>query len=589
MSKGGAFTLMVNDGAQDALLLATGFLHKRINTLKEQHRRGIIKETNADGDAIVNDLIDNSWVPDINNINKTHTMFVNGSFKPFVSSGFEYSKISPSGLVEFNNTIDFVLPKIGDFINDSVIHIKLSGLKSLHPDDRVRYASFLGHKILSRVAITLGNNLIDSYGSDEYNAYYEFQVPAGKKTGWLRNIGQEIPNQALLTSDPIYDTHREYKLFGDGNQTFKHTHSDIELWIPLLFWFKNLYNALPNIALPIVENKISITLPTASSLIGFADYGGGGLYTPPTISTCDLYINSIFVNAEVRDIFMKKYGFSLIRVHTRHTASVNSSSGAIQLNGLKWPTESIYIAFKPQANLSLSQHWYKSSVLQVNDIKVPVVVKDSASLVKGKVITATANTAALLATGVVALDAINNNFYNDYTFVITGGAGYSANNNSTNVYALTGYTAATKTITINGTWSGVTPNSTTTYELFSYNLAINTARYYKEVPSIKSMKIVVSNTVIYRELNESFYNSYLPYRFGDNTPTDRGWYRINFCFKPGEFQPSGHINVSVAREFYLHYVSEYITQSTPVQVIVLADAINFLVNSGSGGHLRYAT
>ena len=75
-----------------------------------------------------------------------------------------------------------------------------------------------------------------------------------------------------------------------------------------------------------------------------------------------------------------------------------------------------------------------------------------------------------------------------------------------------------------------------------------------------------------------------------NTPEDRGWYMINFNFFPGEHQPSGHMNLSRTREFYINYKSNNnISQEKSVELIVLADAINFLVLKDNSAALQYAT
>ena len=85
----------------------------------------------------------------------------------------------------------------------------------------------------------------------------------------------------------------------------------------------------------------------------------------------------------------------------------------------------------------------------------------------------------------------------------------------------------------------------------------------------------------------------MPYRFGNkmNTPDDRGWYQINFNFNPGDHDPSGHINLSTAREFYINFTSRTensISTSNPVEMIVLADAINFLLVKEGTAVLRYS-
>jgi hypothetical protein len=533
---------------------------------------------------------DDSWMPDLNNISKTHVMFVNDTYKPFVASGFEYNKVSSPSSVKFGSSVDFTIPVFGDFINDMVAHVKLTGLAAVNSADRVRYAAMLGHKLFSNVKFSIHGVPLDEYGSDEYNAYYEFHVPENKKIGWLRNVGQEVPNQAFLTSDPTVDLQREYRWFGDGNQTLKRTHPEVELWIPLLFWFKRLRNSLPNVAIPYGQTNVTITLADVDDIIGFADYGGGGAYTPPKISVCELYMNNIFVNPEIQNIFIKKFGFSLIRVHTRHYDKLARPEMNMHLNRLKWPTETLYVAFKPMENYSLSQYWHKSAALSINDVKVPVVAKDPATLISGDIISATATTASIVGTS-APLNVVSDGFYNNYTFQITKGLAYDPTNGLNNNYTVSAYDASTQTITVEGGWSNGIPDDTTEFDMFLCKIAINVARYYKETPSIDTIKIMAHGITIYRESSESFYNSYLPYRFNDKgkTPVDRGWYMMNFNFFPGSHQPSGHINLSRVREFYMAYTSSFINKDNPTDLIVLADAINFLLISNGGAVLRYST
>ena len=46
-------------------------------------------------------------------------------------------------------------------------------------------------------------------------------------------------------------------------------------------------------------------------------------------------------------------------------------------------------------------------------------------------------------------------------------------------------------------------------------------------------------------------------------PRDTGSCLINFALEPGQLQPSGHINVSRAREFYFSIASDVISSSVP--------------------------
>jgi hypothetical protein len=72
---------------------------------------------------------------------------------------------------------------------------------------------------------------------------------------------------------------------------------------------------------------------------------------------------------------------------------------------------------------------------------------------------------------------------------------------------------------------------------------------------------------------------------------------IPFCLYPGTYQPSGHINVSRAREFYLKFTSSFFSGSSAPNgagsrtglLVVIASAINFLLISDGSAVLRYST
>jgi len=590
MSTGGIFKLITNSGIQDKLLMATDYLNERV---KHMTRKNMIRLANKKDDLTYSNDLDSSWLPDINEISKSHMIFINGAYKPFVASGFEYNKCPARGLLNLGGDVVFTIPVFGDFVNDCVVHVKLTSLSAKNSLDRVRYVSLLGHRLFKNVAFKINASPLDYYDSDDYNAYYEFHVPPEKRIGWMRNMGQEIPEKATLTADPTFDMFKEYRYFGDGNQTFKQTHESIELWIPLLFWFKDIKNSLPNMMIPYGQTDITVSLSEAADIIGFADYGGGGEYTAPTISTMDLYMNNIFLQPEIVNIFTCKFGFSLIRVHGHHKEVLNVASKSVLLSQLKWPTETLYVAFKPHSNYLLSQYWHKNAQLTLNNIKVPVVAKNNTSVtltIGSGVTNSTISSVSVVYVSGAPLIAIDD-LYNGYDLIITGGSSYNATNIVSNRYRVADYVGSTSTISIVGTWNNGLPDSTTTFQLFTQHLSINVAQYYKESPSVSRIEVKAHDITIFKDTNESFYNSYLPYRFGNkmNTPDDRGWYMINFNYLPGEHQPSGHINISRAREFYLKYTSTYINRTSRVDLIVLSDAINFLLVRNGSAALRYST
>ena len=130
-------------------------------------------------------------------------------------------------------------------------------------------------------------------------------------------------------------------------------------------------------------------------------------------------------------------------------------------------------------------------------------------------------------------------------------------------------------------------------------IQINNAVYYDESHVISSLSLSSQDIQIYPKMVPSFYNSYMPMRWGSNlkAPKDLGWYMMNFNFHPGDYQPSGHLNLSMGREVYLNYTSAinpntnvpYIDKSTPVDLIVVADCINFIFYKNSQIILKFST
>ena len=64
---------------------------------------------------------------------------------------------------------------------------------------------------------------------------------------------------------------------------------------------------------------------------------------------------------------------------------------------------------------------------------------------------------------------------------------------------------------------------------------------------------------------------------------------INFALYPKSYQPSGHLNVSRAREFFLNWNTRYVGSTTPADLLAVAIAINFLLITDGSAVLRYST
>jgi hypothetical protein len=364
MSTGGIYQIIANDGKQDVLLTATELLNKRLREIRKiRCKNPMIKDP----------------MPTLVDIEKTHVFYMNAHFKPFVQMGYEYQAIQPQeGILKFNGTNSFSIPQFGDFFHDMVLHVTLSGLRAVVPGDKVKYCDFPGVKLCTATQFEVNGNIIDEYDSDTLMFHYNFTVPENKKLAWNRCVGQEVPKLATLTQNAGVDNYRERKFILDGLQTPKDSHPVADLWVPLIFWFTTDPRlSIPSIAIPYGQRFIKIHYENLNKLVFGIDYGGGGALVPPTVTATELYINNIFVNPDIHDIFIKRVGFAMIRVHRQQRAGLDSSSGSIQLDQLKWPTETFYLGAKPTLNEGTAEHWWKLHFVTPQRRAYPVAIPNA--------------------------------------------------------------------------------------------------------------------------------------------------------------------------------------------------------------------
>jgi hypothetical protein len=403
--QGGTFELLVNYGPQDKILLANERLLQRVNDIKKEKLKKvntnlellydkfnklkkeldinpnnseiIIKKINIIKNQI--DILNNTnTLPTIADINITHDFYLNRTFKPFVSIGSEYTKSIISIKPQLGGTCQFKIPIYGDFFSDMVLYIKLKEFSSINPENKVKYCDFLGHRLVNNTKITLDGEIIDEYTTEDYNFYYQYSLPLDKQNAWKKCIGQEIPIEAYLTSDPELHEFREVKMIKNGPQTLKRVQPTLELFMPLLFWFTDAKYALLNNNIPTLQSFIEFNFGKSNEITYCNNVAGdvGKLYNPPTIEECALYVKHLFISPEILDIFIKRTGFSLIRVHRTNQLIINNSYGDIQLDKFKWPTEVIYISVRPLENLNSDnsmETWYLNNKLTLTNIKYPVI------------------------------------------------------------------------------------------------------------------------------------------------------------------------------------------------------------------------
>lgn len=636
MSAGAVFKLIANDGKADKIIMATELLNARIRDIMcMRAKQGMADPT-----------------PSLVDIEKTHVLFINSHFKPFAAVAYEYNKVKPnSGNPQFGNSIQFSIPQFGDFFNDMVINVQAAATSAtvgtvpafppqIGPDDFVsgaasqvsghvnypvagtytkytqeyvladgtvvnpgsaasnfvRYAEFVGERLFKKVKFEVNGNPLDDYDHLAMIFHDKLKVQPNKRIGWNRLVGQEVPIDAYsdllaiqgasnwnssianltdlagnaAAGAPVSSaiTARKVVQIVNGYQTPKAQQPVLDLWIPLLFWFnKDCRLSIPSVSIPFGQRFITVDIEQQSNLLfvapgnlflrltveeQVASGAGAGtaaalavnavrktvtmtpvLATGSTINTTqqitglELYINNIFVNPEIHDIFIKRIGFSLIRVHRVQTATQVSEFNSLLLSNMKWPIETMYLGLRPTVNTSAAnpnqwRDWHRLTLTTDQSL-------ETTSLAAGDV----------MIDNTVAFDAVS-----------------------------------------------------PFHKRFSSQELCERVTYPAVTETISTLKVVAHGIQLFDTYKAAFYRDYLSYTFGGPniaTPYDLGALMVNFCLYPGTYQPSGHLNVSRAREFYIDINSPYATSTTTADVLVLATAINFLLISDGSAVLRYST
>lgn len=575
MATAGIFTLITNDGKQDKMLMATDLLKRRLAAVTQARKRAGLKDT----------------TPTLLDIEKSHVLFMNSHFKPFAAIGFEYMKVKPESTVALGSDIRFSIPQFGDFFHDMALHVKFNQLvytpTAAAPNaDVFRYCDYPGERLVSKVKFDVNGNPLDEYDSDIQNFHRQFCVPPNKIAAWKRLVAHEDPQEGYLQqySNAAAPTNRVKVSVCDGFQTPKAAHPALEVMVPLLFWFnKDPRHAIPSVAIPYGQRFITITLAAASSLVERVQLPGSdgsdtGTFPTLSISECSLFINNIFVNPEVHDIFIKRIGFTLIRVHRKQVSRQDKDNDSILLNNLKWPTECLFVALRPTANAASLQWWHHfdkcaNSTTAVAGVQGSQV--DATAVTEVAAIKAAADVAGTAQAQVDAYSALaKTTSAAQNLFGVAGAAAAATGATSTTVYtavqtASNYYTAPT----VDGSEAQMD--------------------YITCTPTIDRLSITAHGIDLYKEMPGSFFHSYTPYTLGGAqimAPEDSGAHMVSFALYPGSHQPSGHINLSRAREFYFKYWSEgAVSTSADADLIVVASAINFLLISDGSAVLRYST
>lgn len=641
MSAGAVFKLIANDGKADRMIMATKLLNQRIKDVmcaRKRAGKADITPTLVDLER-THILYVNAHFKPFAAIGYEYNKVRPQSGNPSLGGGVTFSipqfgdffhdmvcrtRLSQftgnSGQTPLQGTPSF--PLNGSTANTFYNIVDASGqgiVAGVAADPQVqvayrnfvRYCEYPGNRLFHLVKFDVNGNPLDQYDEMIPTMLEKFCTPPNKRTGHDRLVGQEVPltgysglrcatvsdadatntpagitkssanqsnqtvglfnpNSAALGAAPAgttvlgqsaladlnavggsqIDVSRKLQQIVNGPQTPKPVQAPLEVWNKLRFWFNDdVRLSIASVSIPFGQRYISIDL-NQQALLAYefpsiyleTIFDDGTTrrktYTPIfqkfgtsdiAIEKMEMYINNIFVNPEVHDIYIKRIGFSLIRVYRHHTQRCNQdSSDEKLLSQLKWPIEYMFVGLRP--------------VWNIRDVTV-----GTGGVVNGG----------------------NQNQWRDWHRL---------------------------TRMVDAKWDEPSlaelPNGAAASAGVSSVGQVMPDQYYLPVPTVDSMTLTSHGIVIFDGFNDTFFNQYMPFHYGGPalvTPDDPGALFVNMALFPRSYQPSGHLNISRARETYLKWTTSYVSAKTPADLIAVAVAINFLLITDGSAVLRYST
>jgi hypothetical protein len=366
MSQGGVYKLLVADARVESYFTATSYLSRRLDEVRAARK--------AAGEHNVQ--------PRLEDIKATHNFYLRSSFRPHVATASEYTRVKPIGdaagaITAAGGTVEFTFPAYGHFTSDIALRIRfreignpakagaaIDDAGNATPETPIlRYCSLPGVRALEKVEFHSNKVLVDDYTRDDVMAAAKFFVGADKRTGWERCMGQQEVREASYFGNN-YTGVLSYR---DGPQTMKLYQPAFEVIVPLDFWFcRDASRALLNDLIPNGQRTVTVKFAPIDQIVAafLPDGITAGQYVPTPLPfqrlqiDCELFVNSIYVNPEIHQVFSSRIGMSLIRVHRRQATQLQHAEGAVLLDQLKYPAEFLTVGVRMRSNTRDFDGWW---------------------------------------------------------------------------------------------------------------------------------------------------------------------------------------------------------------------------------------
>lgn len=349
----------------------------------------VLQYLNTDEDNVLTGAtqVTKSSPTTLGDVMRVSSMYMVSAYKPHVACVYEYVKSGAEGstgfIVDKPTSISFPMKSCnGDFLSDQVVHIVLDAIGSPSADpttaERYRYFDLPGIRLFPETNLQVERVNIDTYDETDMLFHRNFDTDTNKILGLDTIYGQEQLESAVYYS-PGYQTNQQF-FFTNGPQTYKTYQPQLEMWIPLKFWYNcDPAQALQNVMFKTLDKYITCSITAIDKLISVADPSGVEVTGATAgrklrIVSAELYTRNIYVTSDIQDLMFGKSAIQLIRVHRRQSTSTIANHDDILLSQIKYPLEYLSFGFRPNANARSPDDWHKFGNIRRVEYPVPVFI-----------------------------------------------------------------------------------------------------------------------------------------------------------------------------------------------------------------------
>ncbi len=310
-------------------------------------------------------------------IRKTHFTPLKSHWVPFTATSKIYRSHESSGPTVLGSKIMFNINTTDThLLSDGCIILKLKGMKANSATNKCKYATRLGERIVSKIEFKCNSITEQWYDSQGLNHYYNKILPTEKKIAWDRAISDNHKYTGILNENPdtTTDDVEQHITLNTGLDVYKNEHTEVEICVPLIFYWNNDKTPLPVRRYGNRKFQIELTLAQPDEcrrIINYVDPDDSfpsnqtSYLREPTIEA-KLYLAHITGTDDIESAIYEATEAQMVRYLKQTRITANTQEGNIRLTGIGGFIERLIIGFKPHTNASSTteisyNNWYKCS------------------------------------------------------------------------------------------------------------------------------------------------------------------------------------------------------------------------------------